>query len=220
MCGGQLEELCGPAEGLPDGLARQVSVVGPGIASSPTPARAVGATRAPVPAVASMSKLVIRRWRPPGPSPPASMNSPPGRLRHRSGSGRSAVLSGFPRPAVAAPEPGLPYFAHVVVAVWVMADQRGVDDGDPPHRLTDHSRTPAARPPRAPRGSRPVASPIAVRAHTSALAPAFRSPIYMAHDVPCGPARGEQNRACSRRGSNAVPHCSQLRISAIGSYYA
>src|SRR6266516_7901030 len=61
------------------------------------------------------------------------------------------------------------------------------------------------------RGSRLVVSLIAVTDHTSALAPAFRSPVcsrfHMARQ------RAEQNRACSRRGTNEVPHCSQFRIS-------
>jgi len=32
--------------------------------------------------------------------------------------------------------------------------------------------------------------------------------------------RGEQNRACSRRGANDVPHCSQFRVSATSQCYA
>jgi hypothetical protein len=30
--------------------------------------------------------------------------------------------------------------------------------------------------------------------------------------------RAEQNRACSRRGANDVPHCSQILVSAITGY--
>jgi hypothetical protein len=32
--------------------------------------------------------------------------------------------------------------------------------------------------------------------------------------------RAEQNRACSRRGANKVPHCSQARVSVISQCYA
>jgi hypothetical protein len=32
--------------------------------------------------------------------------------------------------------------------------------------------------------------------------------------------RAEQNRACSRRGANTVPHCSQIRVSATRPCYA
>src|SRR2546421_337680 len=60
--------------------------------------------------------------------------------------------------------------------------------------------------------SRSVASLIAVIDHTSALAPAFRSPICSRFHR--ARQRAEQNRACSRRGTNPVPHCSQSRISA------
>src|ERR1700733_8143496 len=89
--------------------------------------------------------------------------------------------------------------------------------------VTHHTASPITANARGPsaartRGSRPVVSPIAVMAHTSGLAPAFTSPICSRfHAARQG---AEQNRACSRRGANAVPHCSQLRISAIGSSYA
>src|SRR5258708_30099289 len=62
------------------------------------------------------------------------------------------------------------------------------------------------------RESRRVVSLIAVMDHRSALVPAFRSPVCSRFHA----ARqdGEQNRACSRRGTNEVPHCSQVRDSA------
>src|SRR5215831_14166596 len=61
-------------------------------------------------------------------------------------------------------------------------------------------------------GSRSVVSLIAVIAHCSALAPAFKSPICPRfHAIRQGT---QQNRACSRRGENGLPHCSQLRVSA------
>jgi hypothetical protein len=59
------------------------------------------------------------------------------------------------------------------------------------------------------RGSRPVVSLIAVTDHCSALAPATASPECSRFHPARQPA--EQNRACSRRGTNEVPHCSQLR---------
>ena len=106
---------------------------------------------------------------------------------------------------------------HAVVGIWVMAHQRGVDHGDPPHRLTDHREGP--RPvPALTLGSRSVVSLIAVMDHTSALAPAAGSPICSRFQA--ARQRAEQNRACSRRGTNEVPHCSQFRISAIGPCYA
>jgi hypothetical protein len=53
---------------------------------------------------------------------------------------------------------------------------------------------------------------IAVMDQRSALAPAFRSPVFSRFHA--ARQRAEQNRACSRRGTNEVPHCSQVRISA------
>src|SRR5437667_2312337 len=60
--------------------------------------------------------------------------------------------------------------------------------------------------------SRSVVSLIAVMDHASALAPAAGSP--MCSRFHAARQRAEQNRACSRRGTNEVPHCSQSRISA------
>src|ERR1039457_6182629 len=62
-------------------------------------------------------------------------------------------------------------------------------------------------------GSRSVASLIAELDHCSALPPAFRSPICSRFHTTR--QRAEQNRACSRRGTNEVPHRSEFRISAI-----
>ena len=106
---------------------------------------------------------------------------------------------------------------HGVVGIWVMAYQRGVDNGDPPHRLTDPRER--SRPVRRPDpGSRSVVSLIAVRDHRSALTPAAGSPVFSRFHATR--QRAEQNRACSRRGANEPPHCSQFRISANGSCYA
>lgn len=52
--------------------------------------------------------------------------------------------------------------------------------------------------------SRSVVSFIAVMDHSSALIPAFRSPVCSRFQAARQP--GEQNRACSRRGANEVPH--------------
>src|ERR1039458_9611340 len=62
------------------------------------------------------------------------------------------------------------------------------------------------------RGSRLVVSLIAVIDHCSALAPAFISLICSWFHATRQWA--EQNRACSRRGTNEVPQCPQSRISA------
>src|SRR5580692_8155438 len=62
------------------------------------------------------------------------------------------------------------------------------------------------------RDSRCVASVIAVTDHTSALAPAARSPAWSRFQASRHGA--EQNRSCSRRGTNEVPHCSHFRVSA------
>src|SRR5215470_5998863 len=68
------------------------------------------------------------------------------------------------------------------------------------------------------RGSRSAASLIAVMDHRSAAAPAAGSPTCSRfHRTRQGT---QQNRACSRRGTNAVPHCSQTRSSAIRQCYA
>ena len=67
-------------------------------------------------------------------------------------------------------------------------------------------------------GSRSVVSVIAVIAHASALAPAAGSPVCSRFHA--ARQRAEQNRACSRRGTNEVPHCSQSRMSATGPCYA
>jgi len=53
---------------------------------------------------------------------------------------------------------------------------------------------------------------IAVTDHSSALTPAEGSPRFSR--IHATRQRAEQNRACSRRGVNTAPHCSQLRISA------
>src|SRR5260221_2220862 len=61
-------------------------------------------------------------------------------------------------------------------------------------------------------GSRSAVAVIAVIDHCSVLAPALRSPVCLRFHSTRQPA--EQNRACSRRGANEVPHCSQFRMSA------
>ena len=67
-------------------------------------------------------------------------------------------------------------------------------------------------------GSRSIVSLIAVMDHISALTPGSGSPVCSRFHATRQWA--EQNRACSRRGTNAVPHCSQPRISATGPCYA
>jgi MFS family permease len=62
------------------------------------------------------------------------------------------------------------------------------------------------------RRSRRVVSVIAVMDHCNALPPVLGSPVCWRFHA--ARQRAEQNRACSRRGTNNVPHCSQLRISA------
>ncbi len=66
--------------------------------------------------------------------------------------------------------------------------------------------------------SRWMASRIAVIDHSSALASACGSPVCSRFHATR--QRGRQNRACSRRGVNTVPHCSQVRVSATRLCYA
>src|SRR5215831_3976452 len=66
--------------------------------------------------------------------------------------------------------------------------------------------------------SRPATSPIAVTDHRSALAAAAGSPICPRfHTTRHGT---QQNRACSRRGTNTAPHWAHWRLSAINPCYA
>src|SRR5689334_25399946 len=67
-------------------------------------------------------------------------------------------------------------------------------------------------------GSRSAVLLIAVIDHRSAVAPAAVSPIWSRFHATR--QRTEQNRACSRRGTNPAPHCSQTRSSSIGQCYA
>jgi hypothetical protein len=65
--------------------------------------------------------------------------------------------------------------------------------------------------------SRAVASVIAVSDQSSA---AEETPSCRAcSEFHATRHRAEQNRECSRRGTNAVPHCSQVRVMAIGQLY-
>jgi hypothetical protein len=106
---------------------------------------------------------------------------------------------------------------HAVVRLRVIAHQRRVDDRDPPHHLSDHrERPPPVAGPHP--GSRPAVSLIAPIDHRSALTSAGRSPACPRFHATRQPA--EQNRACSRRGTNTAPHRTQLRVSATGTYYA
>ena len=66
-------------------------------------------------------------------------------------------------------------------------------------------------------GSRAVVSLIAVTDHKSALTSPAGSPVFPRFQATR--QRTEQNRACSRRGANRAPHCSQFRISAIETRY-
>ena len=69
------------------------------------------------------------------------------------------------------------------------------------------------------RRSRSVVSRIAVMDQSSAPVSAGGSLAWRRFHATR--QRAEQNRACSRRGANDVPHCSQIRVSAItGQCYA
>src|SRR5262249_21685143 len=59
-------------------------------------------------------------------------------------------------------------------------------------------------------------SVIAMTDHCSALAPAAGSPVRSRFQA--ARQRILQNRACSRRGTNTPPHCSQTRVSAISTH--
>ncbi len=106
---------------------------------------------------------------------------------------------------------------HVVVSVRVVADQRRVDDGDPPHRFANHRERPrlVGCPHRA---SRAAVSLIAVTDHSSALAPPAWSPVRSLFHTFRQTA--PQKRSCSRRGMYSVPHSSQARVSLTASCYA
>jgi hypothetical protein len=67
-------------------------------------------------------------------------------------------------------------------------------------------------------GSRSVVSRIAVMDQSSALTWAAGSLVVSRFHATR--QRAEQNRACSRRGENALPHCSQFRTSVTGPCYA
>ena len=109
-----------------------------GTASSPTPGPETQPTAAPVPAPASISssRRVLRL--PPG-QPHPGPGTQQDRFRRRSGYGQTqsrqrpldhgALGRRLPR-------------QRGVVGPRVMSDQRGVDQRDPPHRLTDHRERP------------------------------------------------------------------------------
>jgi hypothetical protein len=67
-------------------------------------------------------------------------------------------------------------------------------------------------------GRRPVASFMAVTDQSSALPSDARSPEFSRFHVTR--QRAEQNLACSRRGANSWPHCSQVLVSSTKSCYA
>jgi len=187
----------------------------PGTASSPTPDRAVEATRAPVLAPASMFQPVIRPLLTPGPGAPSSTNSArsaswPIRFRTKRSPARVSSIKLAPCRSVAC--------HHGVVGRRVMAHQRGVDDGDPPHRLTDH-RQGSRRSPALTLGSRSVVSLIAVMDPQERARPGGRIARMLA--VPCDPAanRAEPGVLAARheRGAAllAVPdisHRTMLRV--------
>jgi hypothetical protein len=66
--------------------------------------------------------------------------------------------------------------------------------------------------------SRSVVSSIAVMDQSSAPVSAGGSLAWRRFHATR--QRGEQNRACSRRGVNDVPHCSQVRVSVMVRCYA
>src|SRR5690349_13255132 len=67
-------------------------------------------------------------------------------------------------------------------------------------------------------GSRSVVSLMAMIDHSRAVASPADSPIAVRFHATR--QRAEQNLACSRRGSNTVPHCAQVRVSVITLRYA
>jgi hypothetical protein len=69
---------------------------------------------------------------------------------------------------------------------------------------------PAARPGTS-RPTRSVASSIAVIDQSRAFTEEAASPVCSRFQA--WRQRAEQNRACSRRGANRVPHCSHTRVS-------
>src|SRR5258708_29306221 len=136
--GRQLEELRGPAEGLSDGAARQLIVV--------------GLIPCPFPCPAAWWKRSERRlWhRPPR---PACDRPVAGGRAGRAGLDELGKIGFVADPVPDKAQPGQGFLDspawggglgchHPVVGIGVMAPHRGVDDGHPPHRLTDHRERP------------------------------------------------------------------------------
>ena len=81
------------------------------------------------------------------------------------------------------------------------------------HTASLITANPLARSQSVVRRSRPVVSRIAVMDQSSAPVSAGGSLALCRFQATR--QRAEQNRACSRRGANDVPHCSQILVSAI-----
>jgi len=81
------------------------------------------------------------------------------------------------------------------------------------HTASMITANPLARSQSVARRSRPVVSRIAVMDQSSAPVSAGGSLALWRFQATR--QRAEQNRACSRRGANDVPHCSQILVSAI-----
>ena len=86
------------------------------------------------------------------------------------------------------------------------------------HTASLITANPLARSDPSARRSRSVVSRIAVMDQSSAPVSAGESLALCRFQATR--QRAEQNRACSRRGANDVPHCSQFRTSAISQCYA
>ena len=84
------------------------------------------------------------------------------------------------------------------------------------HTASLITANPLARSQSVARRSRPVVSRIAVMDQSSAPVSAGGSLALCRFHATR--QRAEQNRACSRRGANDVPHCSQILVSAITSH--
>src|ERR1700733_10657671 len=199
MCGGQLEELCGPAEGLSDGVVRQVSLVGPESRYIPR-----------LPAWWERPECRVRQW-----LPCPARDTPLAAVWTGSAGLDELAQVGFVADAVpdeaqscqgSLDQPSLRRSLachHVVVDVWVMADQRGVDDGDPPHRLTNHRERP--RPVRRADPGKPSGR---VTHRGDGPHQRARPGLHIAHmfAVPCGPAGGgaEPGMLAARRERGAA----------------
>jgi hypothetical protein len=150
----------------------------------------------------------------PGPGAPGSMNSArstPRPIRFRTKRSPAKLPSISPRSAEACPASTASYASALqrtsVASTMVMH-----------HTASPMSANACGRSPAFTLASRSVVWRIPMTDHWSALTlTAGSSPCSRFHATVQPP---EQNRACSRRGVNAVPHCSQFRVSVTQPDYA